>query len=110
LEGFGLKHFSPEIPAAGALLAYIAETQKNALNQITAIKKYSFGGYMALDAASRRNLELTADMRGRGKRDSLLGVLDRTRTAMGARLLRSWVEMPLALPVEINRRLSRPRF
>jgi DNA mismatch repair protein MutS len=106
LEGFGLKHFSPEIPAAGALLAYIAETQKNALSQITAIKKYSFGGYMALDAASRRNLELTADMRGRGKRDSLLGVLDRTKTAMGARLLRAWVELPLTQPAEINRRLD----
>ncbi|MCL2202413.1 MAG: DNA mismatch repair protein MutS [Defluviitaleaceae bacterium] len=104
LEGFGLSHHAPEIPAAGALLSYLAETQKHALAQVTAIKPYTQQNYMVLDAPSRRNLELTTRMREPGKKGSLLGVLDHTKTAMGARLLRSWVELPLLCTEEINRR------
>ena len=96
LEGFGIRDNSAEVCAAGALLAYLIETQKNALSQITALRTYSFTSHMLIDAASRRNLELTASMRDFSKKGSLLWVLDSTRTAMGARLLRSWVECPLA--------------
>jgi len=106
LEGFGLPESAPEIPAAGALLAYLAETQKHALSQITTIKTYTQQTHMILDVSSRRNLELTADLRSRSKKGSLLGVLDRTKTAMGARLLRSWVELPLMSVEDIQRRLD----
>ena len=106
LEGFGLSESAPEIPAAGALLAYLSETQKHALKQITAIKIYTQQTHMILDVSSRRNLELTADLRNRNKKGSLLGVLDRTKTPMGARLLRSWVELPLMSADDIQRRLD----
>jgi len=95
LEGFGLSKGAPEIPAAGALLAYLAEMQKSTLSQITTIKCYSQQTHMVLDASSRRNLELTSQAKENTKRGSLLWVLDYTRTAMGARLLRNWVELPL---------------
>ena len=106
LEGFGLSENAQEIPAAGALLAYLSETQKHALSQITSIKTYSQQTHMILDSSSRRNLELTADLRSRSKKGSLLGVLDRTKTAMGARLIRSWVELPLMSAEDIHRRLD----
>ena len=106
LEGFGLVENAPEIPAAGALLEYLSDTQKNALSQITRLKTYSQQTHMILDISSRRNLELTAAAHDRGKKGSLLWVLDRTKTAMGARLLRSWVDLPLMNTKEINRRLD----
>jgi len=106
LEGFGLSENAAEIPAAGALLFYLSETQKNTLNQVTSIKIYSQQTHMILDSSSRRNLELTSDLKNRSKRGSLLGVLDRTKTAMGARLLRSWVELPLMCADNICRRLD----
>jgi len=106
LEGFGLSQNAPEIPATGALLTYLAQTQLNALAQITSIKPYTQHGRMVLDAPSRRNLELTTRMREPGKKGSLLGVLDHTKTAMGARLLRNWVELPLLCTDEILRRQS----
>ena len=106
LEGYGLLENAPEIPAAGALLTYLSETQKNALRQITAIKTYAQQTHMILDIASRRNLELTNDLKNRNKKGSLLGVLDRTKTAMGARLLRNWVELPLMSTEDIQRRLD----
>ena len=106
LEGFGLAKDAPEIPAAGALLAYIAETQKNTLTQITSIKIYTHQTNMLLDSSSRRNLELTHNTKERSKKGSLLWAIDRTKTAMGARLLRSWVELPLINTEEINKRLD----
>jgi len=106
LEGFGLSQNAPEIPAAGALLFYLADTQRNMLAQITSIKPYTQHGYMVLDAPSRRNLELTTRMREPSKKGSLLGVLDHTKTAMGARLLRNWVELPLLKSDDIVRRQS----
>ncbi|MCL1845046.1 MAG: DNA mismatch repair protein MutS [Defluviitaleaceae bacterium] len=104
LEGFGLGENAPEIPAAGALLAYLAETQKSALSQITRLKTHTPQTHMLLDASSRRNLELTAT--AHGKKGSLLWVLDATKTAMGARLLRGWVDLPLVRVEEIRRRLD----
>jgi DNA mismatch repair protein MutS len=106
LEGFGLSDNAPEIPVAGALLAYLADTQKNALSQITRLKIYSQQATMILDSYSRRNLELTVSTRDRGKKGSLLWVLDATKTAMGARLLREWVDLPLMKTEEIQRRLD----
>ncbi|MDR0273073.1 MAG: DNA mismatch repair protein MutS [Clostridiales bacterium] len=106
LEGFGLSENAAEIPAAGALLLYLSDTQKNALMQITRLKTYSQQQFMILDNSSRRNLELTASSRAGGKQGSLLWVLDRTKTAMGARLLRNWIDLPLVNTEEIRRRLD----
>ena len=92
--------------AAGALLAYIAETQKFDLGHISAIELLSGSKYMELDYATLRALELTSSLRSGEKRGSLLWVLDRTKTPMGARLLRSWVERPLRNPGLIRRRLN----
>jgi len=104
LEGFGISE--RDIPAAGALLTYLAETQKNALSQITTIKPYAHQTYMILDSASRRNLELTTASRTGQKNGALLGVLDYTKTAMGARMLRDWVEQPLINIDGIKKRLN----
>ncbi len=92
--------------AAGALLDYLHETQKHDLGHLKRLEYYSTGRFMELDLAARRNLELTETLRGKEKRGSLLWVLDRTKTAMGARCLRRWLERPLLSPVEINGRLN----
>lgn len=94
LEGFGCADKPLAVRAAGAALAYVRETQRRELPQLERLVTYSLRGYMTLDAATRRNLELTESMRG-GVKDSLLGVLDETQTAMGARLLRQWLGQPL---------------
>ena len=92
--------------AAGALLGYIEETQKAELLHIKRIDIFNSGQYMELDYTTRCNLELTETLRTGEKRGSLLWVLDRTKTPMGSRLLRSWVERPLLSPLAIKRRLS----
>ena len=92
--------------AAGALLGYLEDTQKCSLDHINAIDCYSGGRYMEIDYSARRSLELTENMRTNEKRGSLLWALDKTRTPMGGRLLRQWVERPLLSPVDIGRRLS----
>ncbi len=90
----------------GGLLSYLYETQKTDLSHIRDLEYYEEGRFMELDLAARRNLELTATLRGKEKRGSLLWVLDKTKTAMGARCLRSWLERPLLSVTAINRRLS----
>ncbi len=92
--------------AAGTLIMYLAETQMNDLSNITEITPYVTNRFMVLDTGTRRNLELTETMREKNKRGSLLGVLDRTRTAMGARMLRSFLDQPLIDKDEIERRLD----
>ncbi len=92
--------------AAGALMRYLSETQKNSLQHISRIRVMEKGGVMPLDAATRRNLELTETIRGRTAKGSLLSILDETVTAMGGRLLRSWVEKPLLSREKIEARLS----
>ncbi len=92
--------------ALGGLLQYLYETQKTDLSHINDLEYYEQGRFMELDLAARRNLELTATLRGKEKRGSLLWVLDRTKTAMGSRMLRSWLERPLLSVAAINRRLS----
>ena len=92
--------------ALGGLLDYLHETQKTDLAYINRLDYYEPGRFMELDLSARRNLELTETLRGKEKRGSLLWVLDKTRTAMGARCLRSCLERPLRSVAEINRRLS----
>nr|MBE6545184.1 DNA mismatch repair protein MutS [Oscillospiraceae bacterium] len=97
---------SETLMAAGALLAYIAETQKTEIAFAKGINVYERGQYLDLDLNTIRNLELVEAMRTKEKRGSLLWVLDKTKTAMGARLLRSWVLRPLIDPVKISHRQS----
>ncbi len=104
LEGLGLSDYGCGVIAAGALLKYLYETQKNELDHISAIHPYSTGKYMLIDSSSRRNLELVETLREKQKRGSLLWVLDKTKTAMGARMLRSYVEQPLIDKAEIEKR------
>ncbi len=96
---------SPEmVMAVGALLQYIRETQMSEVSFVKDINVYSKGKYLELDINTRRNLELVEAMRTKEKRGSLLWVLDKTKTAMGARLLRSWIIRPLLNPAQISRR------
>lgn len=104
LDGLGLADFLSGTLAAGALLKYLYETQMNGLEHMTGIHPYSTGTFMVLDSATRRNLELVETMREKNKKGSLLWVLDQTKTAMGARLLRSYVEQPLIDRCEIEAR------
>ena len=92
--------------AAGALMRYLSDTQKNALEHITGLRIYQGSKTMLLDRNTRRNLELTESLRGRVKKGSLLWLMDKTSTAMGGRLLRSWIEQPLLSRDAINRRLD----
>lgn len=95
LESFGCQHLPLAIRAAGAVLAYIQETQKGLLQQLTSLETYSISGFMTLDPYTRRNLELFETGRSGLVKGSLLWVLDRTRTPMGGRLLRRWIGQPL---------------
>lgn len=106
LDGLGLKDFSIGVLAAGSVLNYLYETQKNSLCHLTTITPYITSKFMLLDSSTRRNLELVETLREKQKRGSLLWVLDKTKTAMGARLLRSYIEQPLIEKREINRRLD----
>ena len=106
LDGLGIADYESGVIAAGALFLYLKETQKTALSQMTSIHPYTAEKYMLIDSSSRRNLELVETLREKQKRGSLLWVLDKTRTAMGARTLRSYVEQPLIDVEEINNRLS----
>lgn len=92
------------VRSVGAMLFYLSETQKTDISYIHSINVYGEGQFMEMDVNTRRNLELCETMRLRGKRGSLLGVLDKTKTAMGARLLRKWIEMPLIKTKPILRR------
>ena len=94
------------LQAAGALLSYLYETQKTDLSHLSTLNFYSGGQFMELDLTARRNLELTETLRTKEKKGSLLWVLDKTKTAMGRRLIRTWLERPLLSPVQINRRLG----
>lgn len=105
-DRFGEVVSPEETLAAGALLSYILDTQKFDISHIRRLDRFTQGRYMELDYTTRRNLELTENLRTGEKRGSLLWVLDRTKTPMGGRLLRAWVERPLLDPVAIRRRLA----
>ncbi len=104
LDGFGLAGMPLVVCAAGAIVEYLAETQKPALALLTRFNTYSLDEFMVLDAATRRNLELTETLRTGEVRGSLLGVLDRTVTPMGRRLLRQWISKPLLDLLQIQTR------
>lgn len=106
LDGYGLKESPYAVCAAGAILLYLRDTQRNNLAQLTSIRAYSTANFMVLDQFTRRNLELTETIRSRKMEGSLLGVLDRTVTAMGARLLRTWITQPLLDISRLNARMD----
>lgn len=106
LSGIGLEDFPSGLIASGAMMQYLLETQKTQLSHITHITPYLSSRFMLLDSSTRRNLELTETLREKQKRGSLLWVLDKTKTAMGARQLRNDIEQPLVNIEEINNRLD----
>lgn len=107
LKGYGLEGKTLAIGAAGALLSYLEETQKNALSHIHSIRLLNRSEYMQLDASTRRNLELTQPLQFNGSRKStLLYLLDATKTSMGARMLRNWIDCPLQTKNSIVYRLN----
>ncbi len=106
LKGLGLADYDCGVIAAGAILQYLTETQKTSLANLTTLTPYVTGKYMIIDSSTRRNLELCETLREKQKRGSLLWVLDKTKTAMGARMLRSFIEQPLIDKTDINSRLD----
>ena len=106
LEGLGIQDYDSGVIAAGALFLYLKDTQKTDLSHMTSIRPYIAEMFMLIDSSSRRNLELVETLREKQKRGSLLWVLDKTKTAMGARTLRSYVEQPLIDKDELERRLE----
>ncbi|MCB0185935.1 MAG: DNA mismatch repair protein MutS, partial [Caldilineaceae bacterium] len=106
LDGFGLQGRLQATRAAAAVVAYLREMQPGALTQLTSLHSYHVGEFMTLDESTRRNLELTETIRSHDAKGSLLGVLDRTQTPMGGRLLRRWLSQPLLNVAAINRRLD----
>lgn len=106
LMGMGIEDFPSGLIAAGGLMQYLSDTQKTSLEHITHLYPYLTSKYMLLDSSTRRNLELTETLREKQKRGSLLWVLDKTKTAMGARTLRQFVEQPLIDKKQIEMRLN----
>jgi len=106
LAGYGCDDKPLAVRAAGALLQYLRETQKDNIAQVVSLRTYSISEYMLLDEATRRNLEITESIRGGSVQGSLLGVLDATLTPMGGRLLRRWLNQPLLDVAALNRRLD----
>jgi DNA mismatch repair protein MutS len=106
LAQLGITGLPTAIIAAGTLLQTLLTLQKNDLAHIRELQYYTTGRFMELDMDARRNLELTETMRSKEKKGTLLWVLDKTHTAMGGRLIRSWLEKPLLDPIEIGRRQS----
>jgi len=106
LEGFGCEHMRAGIQAAGALLAYVRETQRRQVEHVNKIEAYSLDGFMLIDDVSCRNLELIRNIRNGTRQGTLIGVMDQTMTAMGGRLLKNWVRYPLLTPELIRPRLD----
>jgi len=106
LDGLGLKNHVFSVSSSGALMQYLYDMQKSGLTNILNLKYYTTSQYMLLDMSSRRNLELTETLREKNKKGTLLWVLDKTKTAMGARLIRKWIEQPLIEKKEIDKRLE----
>lgn len=106
LRGFGAEDMQAGVDAAAMILDYLKQTNAAALQSVSSLSTYSTSGFMVLDAAARRNLELTHSMSSETKGASLLSIIDRTKTAMGGRLLRKWLDQPLLDVKKINRRLD----
>lgn len=106
LEGLGLENLDLGVTSSGALIDYLKETQKRELTHINQVRTYSVQDFMVLDMATRRNLELTETLRDKSYKGSLLWVIDQTKTAMGGRLLKRWLEQPLIRKESIDERLD----
>jgi len=107
LAGFGVENAPYAVSAAGALMRYLDETQKNALSHIHGMRLLNRSSYMVLDATTRRNLELTQPLRfGASKKNTLISLLDSAKTGMGGRMLRDWIDRPLQSVEAIERRLD----
>ena len=106
LEGFGCESLKAGIRAAGALVYYIRETQKQKIAHLTRLETYSLGNHLSIDEISWQNLEITRNIRSGTRRGTLLGIMDHTRTAMGARLLKNWLRYPLIQADGIHARLE----
>jgi len=104
LTGFGAGHLSVGLGAAWAVVDYASGNLQSTLPHLRELRPYAVGGFMVLDEATRRNLELTRPLRGTGRKGTLIGMLDRTATAMGGRLLREWVSYPLLDLARLRRR------
>lgn len=109
LDGLGLKDYSIGVIAAGSIMQFLIETQKSSLSHITKLTPYTYDKFMLLDSSTVRNLELSETIREKQKKGSLLWVLDKTKTAMGARLLRNYIEQPLIISTMIRERLEAVR-
>ncbi|RJQ77340.1 MAG: DNA mismatch repair protein MutS [Desulfobacteraceae bacterium] len=106
LEGFGCQEMTAGLGAAGALLCYVQETQKQLVTHIRRIETYSLEEHLVIDHMSRQNLELEKNIRNGSRQGTLIGILDQTSTAMGGRLLRHWLRYPLRSPEKIGDRLD----
>jgi DNA mismatch repair protein MutS len=106
LKGFGIEHLKLGIIASGVILSYIQETQKGNLQHINKISYYDTSDYIILDNSTKRNLEITSSISEGGREGTLISILDRTETAMGARLIKSWIYRPLKKLEQINKRLE----
>ncbi len=106
LEGFGCENLKAGVGAAGALLNYVRETQKQEINHLAGIEAYDLSKFLLIDDISCRNLELIKNIQTGGKQGTLLGIIDQTATAMGARLLKTWVRYPLIETEAIQSRLD----
>jgi len=106
LKGFGCEDLKAGIRAAGALIFYVQETQKQKIEHIRSVETYSLNNYLIIDNLTCRNLELTSDIISKTRKGSLLGIVDRTVTSMGARQLKTWIRYPLVDEIKINLRLD----
>ncbi|MCX5751960.1 MAG: DNA mismatch repair protein MutS [Candidatus Saganbacteria bacterium] len=106
LESFGIDNHHPALAAVAAILDYLSETQKTTLNHINSLKAYALDEFLKVDATTRRNLELLETVRDKSAIGSLLWVMDRTKTGMGARLLKQWIQQPSVKISEIDARLN----
>lgn len=109
LKGFGIDEMNEGIIAAGCVMNYLNETQKNKLSHIKKIYNYDYTDYIILDPATKRNLEITASITEGGREGTLISILDRTETSMGGRLLKKWISRPLKKKDSILRRLDAVR-
>jgi DNA mismatch repair protein MutS len=109
LKGFGIDGMSEGIIAAGCVMNYLNETQKNKLSHIKKIYNYDYTDYIILDPATKRNLEITASINEGGREGTLISILDRTQTSMGGRLLKKWISRPLKRKDNILKRLEAVR-
>ena len=106
LKGFGIEDMREGIIAAGCIMNYLNETQKNNLPHVKKIYNYDYTEYIILDPSTKRNLEITSSMNEGSREGSLISILDRTQTAMGGRLLKKWISRPLKKEEQIKKRLD----